>query len=237
MDLRNWINSKVPSRWIKRIVKSRDPQVRLPRIPWNASPSVKKLRKAWELAQLSNANSPGQCVSYYSLEFEGYEFPGERPWSTRWELLQSVTDFQGKRVLEIGCNLALLSCCLLKDSGASDAIAVDYDSTILKAASLAAEAHNVTPVFVQQDLNSKEDWESRLNAYNPDLVVALSILNWIDDKERFVAYLGQFDEVIFEGHDSFEKEGERFKKVGFEVIRLVGMSERARPILYCSRIP
>jgi hypothetical protein len=62
-------------------------------------------------------------------------------------------------------------------------------------------------------------------------VVALSVLHWVHDEARFLAFLRRFDEVIFEGHDSSRTERRRLRQAGFTEIELVDTSERGRPIL------
>jgi predicted nicotinamide N-methyase len=158
-------------------------------------------------------------------------FPGERPWSARWRVLRQVTPYANRRVLELGCNMALLSIFLLKDAHASAALAVDRDPAILAAAAIVAEALGVQPQFRRIDFDRDANWEDQLTAFLPDVVVALSVLHWIEDKARFLAFLGRFDEVIFEGHDSSRTERRRLLQVGFTEIDLVDTSERGRPLL------
>jgi hypothetical protein len=62
-------------------------------------------------------------------------------------------------------------------------------------------------------------------------VVALSVRHWVQDKARFMAFLGRFDEVIYEGHDSSRTERRRLLQAGFTEIELVDTSERGRPLL------
>jgi len=207
----------------------------LPDIPQNTSPEVQFLHKAWQIAQVSDANAPGQRVSYYSFEMEGYLFPGERPWDDRWAVLSNITDFQDKRILEIGCNLSLLSCFLLKENNAQAALAIDVDAKIIEGAQYVSSALHVSPEYLQIDLDSTSDWENKLALFEPDVVFALSVLNWVQDKNRLLSFLGRFPEVIFEGHDSIEIETERFRRVGFQHVDLIALSERGRPILYCHK--
>jgi len=207
---------------------------RLPKVPKNASPKIKALLEAWELAQVSDSNAPGQKLSYYSLEVNGYHFPGERPWMERWHVLRDITDFQGKRILDLGCNLGLLSCFLLK-AGASAVLAVDRDSIILAAAQKVTSAFGVSPVFCQKDFDASDDWETDLIKFNPDIVFALSTLNWVRDKQRFMLFLSRFREVIFEGHESVTVETRRFRDAGFDEITLIAVSERGRPVLHCRK--
>lgn len=205
----------------------------LPVLPDNASPQLKTLLEAWKLAQASDASSPGIRIAYYSFDYEGYHFPGERPWRERWSVLSSVSNYSGKRILELGCNMSLLSCHLLREKGASQALAVDIDKKVLSAAEMTASALGVKPLYRQQNLDAPDDWESSLTAFRPDIVFALNVLNWVQDKQRLMNFLGRFNEVIFEGHDSFDTESARFRAVGFKQIKLVATSERNRDILHC----
>lgn len=207
----------------------------LPILTDNASFQLKTLLNAWEQSQMSNANSPGQLLAYYSLDIEGYHFPGERLWSARWNMLRSVTDYSGKRILELGCNMGLLSTYLLKDCNVKAALAVDIDTKILEAAKLVAMAFDVKPALRVQDFDAPEDWESQLIDFKPDIVFALNVLNWVQDKQRLLNFLGCFQEVIFEGHDNFDTESERLHAVGFRNIKIVGISEREREVLHCRR--
>jgi len=207
----------------------------LPVLTDDASFQLKTLLKAWKVAQESDANSPGQHLAYYSLSLEGYYFPGERPWCDRWNMLRSITDYSGKRILELGCNMALLSTFLLKDSNASAALAVDIDAKILEAAKLITMAFGVKAALKVQNLDAPEDWESQLIDFKPDIVFALNVLNWVQDKQRLLNFLGHFKEVIFEGHDSIDVESLRLRSVGFQRIDIVGISERGREIIHCRR--
>jgi len=208
---------------------------KLPELDENADSKLKKLVNAWKLAQESNASAPGLPVAYYSIDFMGYHFPGERSWNERWETLKDISDYRNKTIIELGCNMGLLSVFLLKESGAKKCIAVDHDAKILQSAKIISEVFNVSPEFYQVDFDSKDKWEDRLLSYNADIIFALNVLNWIDDKERFLKFLSNFSEVIFEGHDLPQVEKERFIKTGFTHIDEMGYSERKRIILRCRK--
>jgi SAM-dependent methyltransferase len=192
---------------------------------------VRVLHEAWRIAAQASASAPGQRVAYHELQWGGICFPGERPWSKRWGVLRHVTPYANRRVLELGCNMALLSIFLLKDAHAGAALAVDRDPQILAAAALVAEAFAVQPQFRRIDFDRDRDWEDQLAAFRPEVVVALSVLHWVQDKARFLTFLGRFDEVIFEGHDSNRTERQRLLRAGFTEIDLVDTSERGRPLL------
>ena len=83
---------------------------------------MRALHEAWRIAADANASAPGQQVAYYELDWQGLCFPGERPWTARWRVLRHVVPYGNRRVLELGCNMALLSTFLLKEAGASAAL-------------------------------------------------------------------------------------------------------------------
>jgi hypothetical protein len=207
----------------------------LPVLPAGASAPLQSVHEAWRIAAAASASSPGRTIAYYALEFEGLRLPGERPWAGRWRILRRVTTYANRRVLELGCNMALLSTFVLKEAGAAAALAVDRDPAILDAAARVADAFGVQPQLRRIDFDRDPDWESELQAFAPDVVVALSVLHWIADKARLLAFLGRFDEVIFEGHDSSRTERSRLRQAGFSEIELVDTSERGRPILRARR--
>ncbi len=207
----------------------------LPVLPKNASKSLQNLLDAWRIAQISEASSPGAVVAYYSFKYEGVRFPGEREWPDRWSILQNITNYENKRILELGCNMALLSAHLLKYAKASAAMCVDIDDNILQSATLVSSALGVKPIFRQQNLDAPDSWENELAAFKPDIVFALNVLNWVENKDRLMRFLGIFNEVIFEGHNSVEVEMFRFQEVGFTKINLVTVTERNRPVLHCCK--
>ena len=207
----------------------------LPVLADDASFQLKTLLKAWKMAQESDANAPGQHLAYYSLNLEGCHFPGERCWIDRWNKLRCITDYSGKRILELGCNMSLLSTYLLKYSNVKAAFAVDADAKIIEAAKLVHMAFGVRPAVKVQDFDAPDDWESQLIDFKPDIVFALNVLNWVQDKQRLLDFLGRFAEVVFEGHDSFDVESRQLGSVGFKQINIVGVSERGREIIHCRK--
>jgi 2-polyprenyl-3-methyl-5-hydroxy-6-metoxy-1,4-benzoquinol methylase len=207
----------------------------LPTINDNADPKLKKLLDAWKLAQKSNASAPALPLAYYAIDFEEYHFPGERPWNERWNRFESITDYSGKTILELGCNMGLLSIHLLKEARAAKCIGVDHDKKILESAKLISEVFGVDPVFMQINFDSNKNWESELLSHNINIVFALNVLNWVNDKDRLLKFLSNFPEVIFEGHDTTEVERKRFRQIGFNTIEEIGYSERERIILRCRK--
>ena len=209
----------------------------LPPLPPAASAEQRALHAAWRIAASSNASSPGERIAYHELEFEGLSLPGERPWATRWRELARITDYRGKRVLELGCNQALLSIFLLKEAGCAAALAVDRDPQILEASVMAAFAFHVRPELRRIDFDADPDWEAELAAFRPDVVFALSVAHRVRDLARFLAFLGRFEELIYEGHESARSERRRLAAAGFSAIELTHSSERGRPVLHCRKAP
>ncbi len=190
------------------------------------------LTRCWAAAAESDANSPGSGVAYYSLDLRGFHLPGERPWPLRWEMLHSAVSFRDKRVVELGCNLGLLAI-HARLSGASSAVAVDHNLAIVEAGRILAGLCGVGVEFGQVDFDKDADWEQRLGG--GDLVTALSLTFWLQDKDRVWRYLGRFPEVIFEGHEPVEEVEERLRTMGFLHVVQIGRSERNRVVFHARK--
>jgi SAM-dependent methyltransferase len=193
---------------------------------------VRQVARAWALAQDAGANAPGQGLAYYAMTYRGHHLPGERPWDLRWEAIRRSVGFEGKAVLELGCNLGLLSSYALLH-GARSAVAVDHNAEILECAALVADALGVAVDLREVDLGASEDWESPLRG--ADLVTALSVAHWLPDPNRLLRFLGEHREVLYEGHDPLEAETGRLRSVGFQRIDVLLESERGRHVLHGRR--
>ncbi len=196
------------------------------------APEIEILRKAWQIGMLSDANAPGQGVAYYSLNLAGCHFPGERPWVLRWHAISKRVDFRDKRVLELGCNLGMFSA-FARRSGARECVGVDHDCEIIEGARLVSEAFHVHNEFYQMDFDADEIWEDRLRGF--DLVIALSVVNWLSNRDRFLAFLGKHSEVLYEGHESTDVEFSRLRNAGFCRIEVVLVTERGRIVFFASK--
>ena len=190
----------------------------------------KKLSKAWTIAKQSNASAPGVSLAYYSFEFEGYLFPGERSWKERWVTLKNITSLENKKILELGCNMSLLSCHIKREIKNTKVTSIDHDKNIIRSAKIIADVLEVKPKFHVLDLD-KGNWENRFLNY--DLVFCLNVLNWVKNKKKLLKFLGKFNELIFEGHDDYIIEKKRLKAIGFKNIKLISVTERNRPLIYC----
>ena len=228
-----------PARAVARLIRrtkraKSDPEAVSPgmRIPDAPDGPLSLLAQAWRIAQRSEANAPGKTVAYYSLDVCGEHFPGERPWALRWHHVAENVDFAGKRVLELGCNLGLFSA-FARRAGAAACTGVDADPDILGGARRVAEALAADVTFRQIDFDSPEDWESELAGH--DIVLALSVINWVDDKDRFRRFLARHDEVLFEGHEPADVDRVMLGEIGFEEVTRVATSERHRPVYHARR--
>jgi len=207
---------------------------KLPILQNNAPKKLKQLYAAWESACQSDASSPGVPVCYYELWEYGYLFPGERPWAERWSLLCSATSFKDKRIVEIGCNLSLLSCFLLKYEAVKSCLCVDSNAEILASAQLVSAFYGVNPCYMRVDFDGDALWENDLLSFRGDLLFVLNVIHWVKNRQRLLNFISCFKEVVFEGHDNDSIEIERFLKIGFKS-KVIGKSERARTVFLFSK--
>jgi serine/threonine protein kinase len=194
-------------------------------------PSLLKLKEAWSLAAQSNANSPGETIAYYSLCLDGFGFLGERSWESRWKAIKDIIPFKGKRVLELGCNIGLFST-FIRLQGAEKCVGLDIDKDIIKSARLVASAFDVDNVYAVENLD-EESWSEKYQDF--DLVIALSVLNWLKNKKEFLKFLSKYRELIYEGHDSFQVEYDRLIACGYDLIQIISVSERGRIVFYAKK--
>lgn len=220
-------------RWLRRTSRSwKRYHPAVPDACGAADPQVLLLQEAWEIARKAGANSPGNGVAYYSLDVAGCHLDGERPWTLRWSGIFKKVDFEGKHVLECGCNLGLFSA-FARRAGASRCVGVDVNGSILAGSRLVSEALGVENEFFQVDFDGDEPWEEKLAGF--DLAIALSVAHWLRNRNRFFAFLGRHREVIFEGHDGTEMAIDRLREAGFSAIDVIAISERNRAVLHARK--
>jgi len=190
-------------------------------------PNHNLLSKAWKIYTGGSNGLP-----YYSLQTDGKHYRGDLPWNLRWNILKDAIDYEGKRILELGCNVALTSIFLKTYCGAESCLAVDMPIHKLKkkkmerlyvAAELTREAFNTRNITIKPIDFDGKDYEEILG-YDYDVVFCMSLLNWIQDKTRLMTYLSHFDHVIFEGHSTNAVEIKRFAEHGFHNYEELGMT-------------
>ena len=193
-----------------------------------------KLERAWDIAAKSNASYPGKYVAYYSLDVDGKHFSGERLWEDRWGYIGKALrdacggDLKGKRILELGCNLGLLSVWAAREGAICHGY--EYEADILEGSKLVASAFGVSERcnWSQVDFNNKEDTDSIVDEF--DICTCLSVMNWVRNKEKFIDFLSRQRIVIYEGHNEDQIEIGRLRQAGFAGIEKVAVSERGRGV-------
>ncbi len=197
-----------------------------------ADPALETLAEAWRIASSSKASAPDAEIAYYTIDIDGVNFPGERPWMLRWERIRRNIDFKGKGLLELGCNMGLLSI-HAKLSGATACLGIDVNKEILEAANLASRAFEVEVDHRLLDLDAAFPWEGELKGF--DIISALSVLHWVKDKKRAWAFIARHNEVLYEGHESEQEAESNLRQAGFMHIVRLGATERNRQMFYAAR--
>jgi 2-polyprenyl-3-methyl-5-hydroxy-6-metoxy-1,4-benzoquinol methylase len=201
----------------------------------NSTHSDSELKLIWNQAKLSDSNAPGNRTSYYSLVYDDVIHQGERPWELRWAPINKAVNFKGKRLLELGCNLGLLSCYAQHAGALSGGLGVDQDPIIVAAAQNLAKFAEKDVKFLIHDFDNDDRLENAIEINNFDIVSAFSVLKWLKEKDRFLALLSHFDELLYEGHDSLDVEFSRLNSIGFYNISIITISERGRVVLFAKK--
>jgi hypothetical protein len=189
------------------------------------------LLEGWRRSARWNTTA-GHWLAYSSLTIGGVHFSGWRPWLLRWTWIREAVSFEGKSVLDLGCNVGLF-CSFALLEGASSAVGVDADPDALDAAALIASGLGVFPIFKRILLKGDDDWERLLP--KTDIVAAMSIAEWVDDKKALLRFLSRVPELIYEGHESMRVERDRLRRAGFQNIRVLAVTERGRVLFHATR--
>jgi len=185
------------------------------------------LSLAWELGRHSAANSPGKHACYYRWQWGPLSLEGERPWTTRWQVLSAIFAGSSGRFLELGSNLGMLATYAALHGW--NAHGLERDGVAVAAARIIAGSLGSAATFSEADLTSAETWGNLDQTY--DLVSALSVVHWLPDPSLVEAFLARQPKLLFEGHRSAAEESDYLRKLGFTSVDLLGYSERLRPIL------
>jgi 2-polyprenyl-3-methyl-5-hydroxy-6-metoxy-1,4-benzoquinol methylase len=179
-------------------------------------------------------------IRYYDFIFNGAYFEGNRHWEDRWQLINKATSFSGKRILDLGSHIGLCSLFISKYLPIESLVSVEKLEKCISKHKRLQDLFNVNYNIIELDLNT-ENYEKILG-YDYDIVICMSFLKWVTDKNRLLWYLSNFSQVIFEGHDHESIEIERFRKVGFKYHKLLGKTKETkksavatRPVLLFSK--
>jgi SAM-dependent methyltransferase len=216
--------------------RKRPRERQMPALSEAATSTQRDLYEAWTIAQSSDANAPGDAIAYYALTIDGLKLPGERSWEHRWDAIQAVGDFSGKRVIELGCNMGLLSTYLRKYADAAEVWGVDSDEAIIRSARLVARALNANVRFSVVDLSHDAAAVEDLIAFDCDLITCLNVWHWVDDHTLISRLLASVPELLYEGHEPTDVESARLATLGFTQVKLVAITERGRPLLHATKV-
>lgn len=172
------------------------------------------------LVQSVWATSSPPWHNYYSMTINGQFFPGGRPLAARWNLLRDALDWNGKKIIELGCNTAIMSILLKKYYRPQTICCVDCEDSYIRVANILTKAFAVEARLVVANLDC-DNYEQLLGT-DYDVAICMSLLFWIKDKERLLLYLSNFKFVIYEGHDEDELETARFRAIGFDCLKTLG---------------
>jgi SAM-dependent methyltransferase len=197
--------------------------------------AVEKMKRAWKIAAASDASSPNAEIAYYDFQFGPEHFRGERPWRDRWNIIAPAIeeDVKDRRVVELGCNMALLGlhCKLV---GAREVVCVDHSPSILEAGKLLAESADVSIEFLHGDLNAIPFCQ-KLIELQGDVLIAFSVVHWLNDLAGVESLFRTVNTLFFEGHGKQSEEIAWLKQLGFGQTKVLGFTERLRPILVARR--
>ncbi len=134
---------------------------------------------------------------------------GVRETDWRCEFMKFPKDFEGKSVLDIGCNLGAM-CYVAKQRGAGRVIGIDKNSILLNASSNVFARHNYDIDLVSYDLN-EQGYEPLLKILGEekfDYIFALAIYSHVHDKNVLWNIINNYcgDICWFEGHKGDSRE-------------------------------
>lgn len=193
---------------------------------------MQQLRHFWETSSFTWGHS-----HYYALEINDEVFQGLRPWKSRWDLYNNDELFNGKKVIDLGANIGIPSIYIKKYGEASQVFAVEKDPEALSQMKQLQEIFHVDVTCY--NLNFDIDDYEKILGYNYDIALCASTFHWISDakKERFLHYLSNFNQVLYEGHESLPTEMRRFRSLGFNHCKMLGQSDFNRWVILFSKTP
>lgn len=177
------------------------------------------LKECWKIPTGGSRND-----SYNRIMVNGELFDGERDWDVRWNFIKDAYPFEGKRILELGCNISLVSVYLSKFRNIASATTVEFQKHIERARDLFQRAFHINSIRnLHVDLNKHPNYEDALG-YDYDVVFCLSVIRFLKDRNKMMTYLSKFDNVIYETISVPEPDIAMFAEYGFTNYTILGES-------------
>lgn len=195
-----------------------------------------KLLEAWNIARRSRASAPGELTAYYRLntfahagvedQSAGDYLYGERDWEARWAKMRPALlkacggTLKGKRILELGHNMGLLSIWAAREGAICTA--VEKEADIQEASRIIADVFDVADrcTWINADLSS---W---LPDDEYDVVTCCRLMYHVPNKGNLIRAMGHGKALLYEGHDPKDTEEGRINMAGYPNVEVVYRTER-----------
>lgn len=158
------------------------------------------------------------------VPYQAIDGVGERDCQSRWDIMRP--DVQGKRVLDIGCNLGWFVRKSLEE-GAELAVGMDNDAAVLDSA-IALTGHPDGTWFAYIPVNLDEQEIPMTETAHFDVAFALSVLQHLKDPDRVLRQLTAIADTIY-----IEQPPRFITEYMASILKdsaYMGESERGRPI-------
>ena len=131
------------------------------------------------------------------------DIKGVRNTDYRCEFMNLPKDFQGKSVLDIGCNLGAM-CYVANQRGAGRVVGIDKATTLIETSSEIFNRHGYNISLISYDMNEQgfKPLLKILGEEKFDYILALSIYHHVKDKNVLWNIINHYcgDTCWFEGH-------------------------------------
>jgi hypothetical protein len=204
-----------------------------------------RLSEAWQIARRSQASAPGELTAYYRLNTfehagmsppESWSLAGERDWEARWAQIRPALlkacggTLEGKRILELGHNMGLLSIWAAREGAICTA--VEREADIQEASRIIADVFEVSGrcTWVNEDLNRWQPTGWVLEE-NFDVITCCRLMYHVHNKQNLIKAMGWGKALLYEGHDSKDVETQRINQAGYPNVEVIYRTERNTDLL------
>lgn len=190
-----------------------------------------KLRKTTEAFKYNGwKNTAALPAGYHTFTFGNIHIRGQRDASARLNAFRKHCSFDGKRVVDFGCNTGGM---LLHLGEIQQGLGLDYDADCIEAARYINRIQHVSSrhlVFEVCDL-IQEDAEAvrQRIAFRPDIIFLLSLGSWITTWRRLYQLCCEYPDVTLFLEVNNAEEGreqlEFFRSAGFHLKEILARSD------------